>query len=284
MTEILLILLKASVVVTIVSVGAGTAPADLTYLWRRPLLLLRSLAAMYLLVPLVAVGLVLISPVDQGVKAAMLVLAVSSGAPLLPKKLKKLDSQEYIFSLLVTSSLVAIVAVPLWVALLSAYFDVTVELPVSTVLLAIAKAILLPIAIGMILRVIFPTHAEKLSDRLITIAGLVLIASGILLLATHWPLLTNISWFGVLPLVVLMICGLLIGQLLGGPNADDRTALAIACATRHVGIALVVAGQFAGVKTAVLIVAYFLTVVVVSGIYLAWRRRRTSGTVRQSDV
>ncbi|MDE1179380.1 hypothetical protein [Paraburkholderia sp.] len=273
MTEILLTLLKVSVVVTIVSVGAATAPADLTYLWRRPRLLLRSLAAMYLLVPLVALALVLILPIDSGVKAALLVLAVSSGAPLLPKKLKKLDSQEYIFSLLVTSSLVAIVAVPLWVALLAAYFDVAIELPVTTVLLTIAKAILLPVAIGMVLRAVFPARAEQLSDRLITIAGIVLAVAGILLVALHWQLLMALSWLGVLALVALMVFALAIGQWLGGPNADDRTALAIACATRHVGIALVVASEFAGVKIAVLIVSYFLTVVVVSSFYLMWRRR-----------
>ncbi|WP_186307857.1 hypothetical protein [Paraburkholderia sp. BCC1884] len=260
-------------VVTIVSVGAGTSPADLTYLWRRPRLLLRSLAAMYVVIPLIAFGIVLIAPIEAGVKAAILVLAVSSGAPLLPKKLKKLGSQEYIFSLLVTSSLVAIVAVPLWVALLSNYFDVSVKLTASTVLFAIAKAILLPIALGMLLRVIFPAQSERLSDRLITLAGFVLAASGVLLLATHWRLLSGLSVGGVVALVALMILGLATGQLLGGPQADDRTALAIACATRHVGIALVVAAEFAGVKTAVFIVSYFLTVVVVSGVYLTWRKR-----------
>lgn len=267
-----MILLKVSVVVTIASAGAGTSPADLTYLWRRPLLLLRSLAAMYLLVPLVAFGLVLALPIEQGVKAAMLVLAASSGAPLLPKKLKKLGSQEYIFSLLVTSSLFAIVLVPLWVAWLSAYFEVPVALSTRTVALAVAKGILLPIAIGMALHALFPVWSERLSDRLMTIAGLVLAVSGVMLLAVHRQLLFDMSWQSVLALVALMICALAIGELLGGPTQDDRTSLAIACATRHVGIALVVAAEFVGIKTSVLVVAYFLTVVAISGIYLTWRR------------
>ncbi|WP_371884538.1 bile acid:sodium symporter family protein [Caballeronia sp. S22] len=273
MNEILMMLLKISVVVVIVSVGAGTAPSDLTYLWRRPGLLLRSLTAMYLLVPLVAFGLVLILPIHQGVKAALLVLAVSAGAPLLPKKLKRLGSREYIFCLLITSSLVAVIAVPVWVALLSAYFDVSVKLSVSTVVLVIAKTILLPITIGMGLRIIFPAWSERLSDRLITIAGFVLAASGLILLAIRWRLLLDVSWQGVLALAALMAFALLIGQLLGGPHRDDRTALAIACASRHVGIALIVTADFAGVITAVLVVAYFVIVLVVSSIYLTWRRR-----------
>jgi BASS family bile acid:Na+ symporter len=272
MTGILMILLKISVIATIVSVGAGTTPDDLTYLWRRPGLLLRSLVAMYVLVPLVAFALVLIVPMERGGKAAMLVLAVSSGAPLLPKKLKTLSSRQYIFSLLATSSLVAIVAVPLWVAMLSAYFDVTVNLPIGTVSWAIAKAIVLPIAIGMILHAIFPVWSERLSDPIIAIAGLVLVASGITLLAIHWQLVLAQGWIGVFGLAALMILALAIGHCLGGPNRDDRTALAIACATRHVGIALVVAAEFVGVRTSVLIVGYVLTIVIVSSIYLTWRR------------
>ena len=273
MTEALMILLKVSIVVLIACVGAGTSPSELTYLWRRPALLLRSLVAMYLLVPLVAFGLVLIMPIERGVKAAMLVLAVSAGAPLLPRRLKKLKSQPYIFSLLITSSLVAIVAVPLWVALLGAYFDVRVELPISTVVSDIAKTILLPIMIGMALRLILPAWSERLSDRLIKIAGVVLAASGIILLVVHRQHLVGLSWQGVLALVGLMVFALFIGQLLGGPSPGDRTALAIACATRHVGIALIVATEFDGVRTAVLVVAYFVTAFIVSSIYLIWRRR-----------
>jgi BASS family bile acid:Na+ symporter len=272
-TEALMILLKVSIVVLIACVGAGTSPSELTYLWRRPALLLRSLAAMYLLVPLVAFGLVLIMPIERGVKAAMLVLAVSAGAPLLPRRLKKLKSQPYIFSLLITSSLVAIVAVPLWVALLGAYFDVRVDLPVSAVVSDIAKTILLPIMIGMALRLILPAWSERLSDRLIKIASIVLAASGIILLVVHREHLVGLSWQGVLALVGLMVFALFIGQLLGGPNPGDRTALAIACATRHVGIALIVATEFDGVRTAVLVVAYFVTAFIVSSLYLTWRRR-----------
>ncbi|WP_147308705.1 MULTISPECIES: hypothetical protein [unclassified Paraburkholderia] len=272
MTEILMILLKVSVVVTIVGVGAGASPADVTWLWRRPMLMVRSLAAMYLLVPLVAFGLVLALPIEPGVKAAMLVLAVSSGAPMLPKKLRKLGNQEYIFSLLVTSSFVAIVAVPLWIAALDAYFQVAVALPPSTVSIAVAKAILLPLGIGMALHALFPVWSERLSQRLIAIAGLVLAISGFMLLIVNRQLLSDMSWPAILALAALMICALAIGELLGGPARDDRTSLAIACATRHVGVAVVVAGEFVGIKTSVMIVAYFLTVIVVSSIYLTWRR------------
>jgi hypothetical protein len=72
---------------------------------------------------------------------------------------------------------------------------------------------------------------------------------------------------------MLMLIALFIGQVLGGPDRDDRTALAIACAMRHVGIALVVATEFVGVRTLVLVVSYFVTALIVSSVYLTSRQR-----------
>jgi bile acid:Na+ symporter, BASS family len=59
----------------------------MAYLWRRPGLLLRSLLAMYVLVPLAALILVKALTLPPGVEIGLLVLAVSAGAPLLPRKL-----------------------------------------------------------------------------------------------------------------------------------------------------------------------------------------------------
>ena len=58
MTLALLLLLKAAVSIIIFAVGLDFTPADATWLLRRPDRLLRSLLAMYVLVPLAAVVLV----------------------------------------------------------------------------------------------------------------------------------------------------------------------------------------------------------------------------------
>jgi bile acid:Na+ symporter, BASS family len=228
---------------------------------------------MYLLVPLVSFGLVLVMPIERGVKAAMLALAVSAGAPLLPKRLRNLHSDRYIFSLLITSSLVAIVAVPVWTAFLSHWFDVEVKLPLRTVVMDIAKTILLPILVGMAFRRIFPASAERASNRIMSIAWAVLAVSAIMLLILHREHLAGLTWQGVLSFVALMAVALFIGQMLGGPDANDRTALAIICAMRHVGIALVVATEFVGIRTLVLVVTYFVIAFIVSSVYMRWRRR-----------
>jgi predicted cobalt transporter CbtA len=65
--------------------------------------------------------------------------------------------------------------------------------------------------------------------------------AGLALLVLHWLLFTAVRWPGMVALVVLLLLAVAIGHLLGGPHPDDRTALAIACATRHIGVAVVVA-------------------------------------------
>jgi predicted Na+-dependent transporter len=273
-TETLLTILKLSVGALILAIGMGSTFSDLAYLWRRPGLLLRSLLAMYVLVPLAAFLLVTLLPLAPGVKAALLVLAVSAGAPLLPRKLGSFGSDAYVFSLVVTSSLLAIVVVPAWVALLAHHFGVATELSPADVAAAIAKAFLAPLAIGMVIRALLPTFSAQVADRLLAIAGVVLTVTGLVLLVGGWQLFLEVGWKGMAALVLLLLIALAIGHVLGGPGADDRTALAISCATRHIGVAVVVATGFRGPKTAVLIAAYVVASALVAIPYLRWRRRR----------
>jgi hypothetical protein len=92
----------------------------------------------------------------------------------------------------------------------------------------------------------------------------------------HWDILLLARWSGVLTLAGLVAISLAIGHLLGGPAEDDRTALAIACATRHIGIAVLIATSVPGPRTSVLVAFYTLTSAVISIPYLRWRRASAS--------
>ena len=273
MMEVLLTLLKLSVVALILAIGMSSTFSDLGYLWRRPALLARSFLAMYVAVPFAAWLVVQAIPVAPPVKAALLVLAASAGAPLLPKKLLGLGSGAYVFSLVVSSSVLAIVLVPVWVALLGRYFEAAADLSPVTVALVVAKSFLVPLAIGMVLRALAPRLCERLANRLLALAGIVLAASGVVLLALSWETLLQVRGWGVLALVVLLLISLAIGHALGGPLPDDRTALAVACSTRHLGLAIVVASSYPGARSIVLVAAYFATSLLVTLPYLRWRRK-----------
>jgi BASS family bile acid:Na+ symporter len=271
MTANLLLGLKLSIVTMIFAVGLGSTPADLMYLWRRPTELLRSLLAMYVAVPLVALLVVKTLPLGVAVKTAILVLAISAGAPLLPKKLMKIGREGYVFSLVVTSSLLAVVVVPAWLAFLAPLFGRESSVEPRAVALIIAKAFLAPLVVGMLLRWPLSRVAERLSQRILGVAGIALAVAALALLALHWRLLTEIGWGPLSALMGMTVAALAVGHLLGGPDSADRTALAISCASRHVGIAMLAASTVPGPRTIALVLAYVLASAVVSIPYLKWR-------------
>ncbi len=278
MTTTLLLLLKLSVVALLLAIGMLTSKKEVTYLWRRPRLLLRSLLAMYVLVPLAAILFVSILPLADGLKLAVFVLAISAGAPLLPKKLMGMGADEYVLSLVITASILAIFTVPAWSAALGPLFGKESHLAPVEVAMLIAKSFLLPLAIGMLVRRFFPNQSESLADNILTVAGLVLSVSAILLLATNWQLLVKAGWPALLALAGLTLISLIIGHLMGGEEPGERTALAVSCATRHLGLAILVAAAVPGPKTAVFVAAYIVASAVVAIPYLKWQNKINSAS------
>jgi len=273
MTPALLLALKLSVVAVVFGIGLGSTPRDLAYLWRRPGQLARSLVAMYVLVPVVILLLASVLPMAPSVRTAILVLAISAGAPLLPKKLMKLGREGYVFSLVATSSVLAIVVVPLWVHLLAALFGRDASVEPGSVARLLAKAFLVPLVLGMLLRWPLSTVAERISDGVLAFGGIVLAVAGLALLALHGHLLIDTGWRPFGALLGMTLVALAVGHVMGGPDPGDRTALAVCCASRHVGIAMLAASTVPGPKTAALVVAYVLAATIVSVLYLRGRSR-----------
>jgi bile acid:Na+ symporter, BASS family len=273
LVELLPLLLKLIVIGLVFSIGASSSFSDLLYLWRRPGLLLRSLLGMYVLVPLVAVILVAVVPLGAIAKATLLVLAVSGGAPLLPRKLGRLGSDAYVFSLVVTSSLLAIVLVPAWLNLLGRHFGIAGNVTSLRAAKVIGMAFLLPLALGLLTRVIAPAVCARFAPRLLSVLTGALLVLALVLIASRFPLMLQLHWIDVAALVGLLLAALAIGHALGGPIAGDRTALAIACATRHVGLAVLVAVTMPGPFAVMLVATYLLTTAAVTIPYLVWRRR-----------
>lgn len=143
----LLLLLKTSIAVLIFSIGMTATTEDIVFLRRRPVLLVKSITAMYIVMPAVAVLMAWVFVLPQNTELALVILAICAGAPLLPKKLIKFGGDPaYVFSLIVTTSLLAIVTVPISLYLLSntISFDTQV-VPPSQVAQTIFKTFLLPL-------------------------------------------------------------------------------------------------------------------------------------------
>lgn len=280
MTLALLVLLKLIVTAIIFGIGLDSTPRDAVRLFRHPALLLRSVVAMYVLVPLAALALVKLLPLSPGVEAGLLVLAVSAGAPLLPRKLLGIGDGAYIFSLVVVSSVLAVILVPVWLEILVPLFPRLPHLAPERAAMVLGESFFLPLLAGMAVRWLFPGFAAWVGGWLVGLAGLLLALTALVLLAVNWHIVLEVQWQGVVALAVMILVALVIGHLVGGPKDEDRTALAVACATRHIGVAVVVATSLPGVRVAVVISVYIAISVAITLPYTRWRRR----LVRKSEV
>lgn len=268
----LLILLKASIAALIFAIGMTATTEDIVYLWRRPALLLKSIIAMYIVMPAVAVLMAWTLHLPPRTELALVVLAICAGAPLLPKKLIKFGGDPaYVFSLIVTTSLLAIVTVPASLHFLAEIisFDTSAVTP-SQVARIILKTFLLPLGVGMLFRLALPVLADRFGDPLLKIASAVMALCALAALAVGFRLVFEVGLSSLIAFAAFTLSAIVVGHLLGGPNPSDRISLAIACASRHIGLALLIAANARGQHALALVVAYLLASSVVSIPYVRW--------------
>lgn len=278
LTELILLILKLSILLNVLALGLRATFADAAHLLRSPRLFARAALSMEVILPLVAIALVSSFDLRPAVKMALVALSVSPVPPLLPRKaLKAGGSATYTIGLLTAMAVLSIVSVPVALELLERIFDVPLTISAGTLFRIVLATVLAPLAIGIALRAALPKAAERL-------AGFVGGAGNLLLLLSVLPVL-----FGARAEISALIgdgtlaafagwalTGVVVGHALGGPERENRPVLALATASRHPGVAVGIAqANFPDQKVAVAAVLLFLMVnLVVSGGYVAWLKRR----------
>lgn len=264
--------LKAAIAALIFAVGTNATAADIAWLWRRPVLLLKSLLAMYVVAPLAAVAMARMLELPRPTEVALVVLAVCAGAPLLPKKLiDQGGDPPFVFSLVVATSLFAIVTVPASLHPLRAHLSFDPEVSPPDVAALILKSLLLPLGSGMLTRAVAPRAADRGGDLLLKMAGVVLAVAALLILIRAWRQIVELGLPSLAAFAAFTLIALSAGHWLGGPEASHRTTLAVACVARHVGLALLVAANAPGARALALVATYLLASTLVSVLYLRWR-------------
>ncbi len=271
----LLLILKTSITILILAIGMIATKNEIIYLWRRPVLLLKSIIAMYVVMPAVTVLMLWMLDLPPRTEVALVVLAICAGAPLLPKKLIKLGGDpDYVFSLIVITSLLAIITVPASLHLLAEiiHFDTTKISP-SHVARVLLKPFLLPLGAGMLFRLATPALAERIGDPLLKIGSAVMVLSALAALVINFRLIFEVDLPSLLAFAAFTLIAIVAGHLLGGPNPSNRTSLAVSCASRHIGLGLLIAAHARGPHTLPLVVAYLLASTVVSIPYIMWTKK-----------
>jgi BASS family bile acid:Na+ symporter len=236
---------------------------------------------MGVIVPAVAAALAALFHLTPAVEIAILAMAVSPVPPILPGKQLKLGGRvRYVYGLLVAAALAAIVVVPVAIEVLGWLFRREAHIGPGAVGRIVGVTVLLPLAAGMAVRRLVPGMAEDVTFWVARLGNVLLLAGLLAVLIVMGPAIVSLVGDGtVLIIAFVVVAGLLAGHWLGGPDPDDRTALAIAASMRHPGVALAIARlNFPEEKLVPAAVVLFVLVnLIVTLPYGAWRRRVNDG-------
>ena len=272
------LVLQASLAVIVFCVALNAQRGDMVSLLRRPGLWLRSILAMNIIMPLIAVLLAGAFALNRQIEVALIALAVSPVPPILPNKLMKAGaSRSYSVALLALSAAMAVVLIPATIWLLGQAFGREVLVPPAAVFKAVAMSVLSPLLAGALVRELAPNVAAKISGPMAKLANVLLLAAFVPVVVVAWPeLVKELGNFTLVAIAVLTLGGLLVGHVLGGPHDGDRTALALSTASKHPGVAIAVAGIIApGDKSIVAAVLLaFLFGILVTAPYTRRRQKK----------
>ncbi len=276
--QLIQIALLLSIFLVVFSLGLEAKPGDAVFLLRRPSLALRSLLSMHIVMVAFAVAVTQLFKLDPEIEVAILALAVSPVPPVLPRNSRKGGGDNsYSVGLLFVAVLAAFVIVPVSIDGLGRYFGVKAYMPPGKILPIVLITALVPMVSGILLSRFAPKFAARLVGPLGKGAWILLLAVALPVIIFNAGLMFSMLGNGVLAvLVAFSLVGLMVGHLLGGPDPEARTVLALATCVRHPGIALtIVAVNFPHLKSAVLAVILWHLIVgmILTTPYKTWRRK-----------
>ena len=276
--QIVILVLQASVVCTVFGFGLNTTTDDLTYLIRRPGLLVRSLLAVFVVMPVVAVLLSLLFDFGPTVERALIALALSPVPPLLPQKESKAGGDHnYALGLMAIVALMAMAVIPLEILILQGIAGRPLEMASGAVVRVVLISTLLPLAAGMAVRYFMPGLHARIEKPVAMIAKVLLPLGVLVLLAAAAPAILALMGDRrvLIAMVVFLVVGLAVGHVLGRPNRNYSVVLALSTACRHPAIALsIAAANFPEERFGATILLYVLLGAIVAVPYLAWHRRQ----------
>src|SRR5918993_777174 len=163
-THIVMLAFQVSILSTVFGFGLKATQGDLLYVIRHPWLLTRSITAMLLVMPLLAVAAVHLLDLRQTTAVVLVALAISPVPPLLPQRQAKGGGERsYGLGLMAWCALLAIGIVPLWLTVLGWIFDHQFEVSVAHIAKVLIVAAVAPLLAGIAVRAALPTFADRLS-------------------------------------------------------------------------------------------------------------------------
>lgn len=231
------------VVTSIAAMGLNLTVREILDPWKKKWLLTLSLVTNFVIIPLFALFILYLIPLDIDLATGLIIVAAAAGAPSLPKAMDIIGGNvAYAIGLTIVLVLVTIFYMPLMLP----YLIPGVSVDESSTALYLIVFMLIPLVATMALRARSPSLALKLHPVMDRISDLSIIA--VLLIYTIGLFTSDFSvkagallgLEGTLVAVLFILGSFSIGYVLGGPELRNREVLAFGTGFRNVSAALVV--------------------------------------------
>jgi BASS family bile acid:Na+ symporter len=271
------LLITASLAGLVLAVGLNAGRGDLLYVLRRPLQLLKAVLAVIVIPPVAAAILItLMTPLEPVVKVGVMLMAISPVPPLVPgKELAVGGRKEYAYGLYAAMALLTIVSTPAVLALTTKLFGRHDFVSVESVARTVGLGVLLPLAIGVVIREFAPVFAARIWRLVYQMSMILVLIAFLPVVIQAWPAIMDLIGNGtVLAMAAVTVIAIIGGHLLGGPDRRDRATLATASAVRHPGIAMSIAGaSFHDPRVSAAVLLFMLVGLMAAAPYSAWIKR-----------
>lgn len=264
-------LLQAAVLLLMLAVGLSLRPGQIWNNWRRltPSKWARLIAATFLLPPTLALALGNLFALGGPATTGLFLIGAVPGAPLMTRGAAQRGFDlQMAASYQVWSGLLTPVIVPLLVATGGWLYGRNIWVSPMKLLSVIAQQQFLPLLVGMTLAWLAPAFSRRLQRGLVPIGNLVILVVLVGVLYKMGPALTQVSlWLGAAALLLAIGC-LFGARLILGERSSTVQTLSVCNANRHIGLALLLAGQqMQDNRPVAAIAAYAIAALVVMGVY-----------------
>jgi BASS family bile acid:Na+ symporter len=234
-------LVKLTLFSLMLSLGVTLRLEQTLLLWQRRGLLNRSILATIVAIPLLVTLIVFSFQLPQEVEVGLMLTAIAPGTSLTFYLPKYDQAQAYAIALQATVSLLAVITVPLTIAILQDFFPPEAQISPLNVVQQLAVAQFLPLVMGMAVRYCWSAFADNLETLVRQAANGLLCILILWVLAQQLDAVLQIGLFSLTVIVLLILASLWIGHFLGGRESSTRATLATTTATHSAALALFIA-------------------------------------------
>ena len=270
------ILTTAALAGLLFEVGLRLTPREVLHSIRDRRLVLRIVLANFVVVPALTLGLTAWLGVPRDPTVAILLLAASPFAPVVP-----------IFTKMARGDLALAASLTALFPFVSAFLTPLIcevglrfvpgagslSFSFTTILLVLLSTITFPLAAGVAVNHRWPALSRRLQKPIEVIADAAGAASLSYVTWVEWGSIVDIGWKPFVAVALIGEISLLLGYALGGPTAGARRVTGFGTSNRNIALALLVAiDSFPGTHVVPAVVASGLLLIFLGLAHVAWWR------------